>query len=88
MKSGYRPPYAGARRGILPEHPTYWPVTPDIEAAVKLLVEAGQVEYEPSFARGTGGQFAVEAPALELVASEPTPPPAPAAAAFARKKGR
>lgn len=87
MKAGCRPPYVGARRGVLPEYPTYWQVTSDIEAAVELLVADGQVEYEPCFARGAGGHFAVQGPelALQQVAVAPAGPPA---AAFARKKGR
>jgi hypothetical protein len=88
MKTGCRPPYAGARRGVLPEHPTYWDVTPDIEAAVALLAEDGQVEYEPSFARGAGGQFAIAAaePALALVAAAPPAPASPNP--YARKGGK
>lgn len=91
MKAGCRPPYAGARHGVLPEHPAYWMVTADIEPAVALLVEDGQVEYEPSFARGAGGLFAQAAPAPELalqaVEAAPAPRPTPAPS-FARKGGK
>jgi hypothetical protein len=64
MKAGCRPPYVGARRGVLPEYPVYWEVTPDIEAAVALLVKDGQVEYELHLARGPGGTFT--GPAVQL----------------------
>lgn len=64
MKAGCRPPYVGARRGVLPEHPVYWEVSPDIEAAIDLLVKDGQVEYEPNIARGPGGAFT--GPAVQL----------------------
>jgi hypothetical protein len=73
MKPGCRPPYVGARRGILPEHPHYWSVTEDIEPAVDLLVRGGEAEYEPVHAtRGQGGQFV---PALELQPVTPAAAP-------------
>jgi hypothetical protein len=65
MKQGCRPPYVGARRGVLPEYPTYWDVTEDIAPAIELLVADGQIEYEPCLARGAGGLFT--GPALQTV---------------------
>lgn len=79
---------------LAPEHPTYWTVPESVSAAVDQLVEDGQVEYEPSFARGAGGLFAQATPvpelALQVVEAQPAPRPAPPAPSFARKgsKGR
>lgn len=83
MKAGCRPVYTGARAGVVPEYPVYWEVTPDIEPAVALLVEGGQIEYEPNISRAGNGTFSV-APELQLqtvvVESQDRP--------FARKNGR
>lgn len=85
MKAGHRPIIIDC--AFVSEHPTYWHVPESASAAVELLVEAGQIEYEPTFARGAGGQFA-PAPELALqVVAEPAAPAAPPAAAFSRKKG-
>jgi hypothetical protein len=63
---------------FVPEHPTYWHVPEGASAAVELLVEAGDVEYEPGLARSPNGHFT--GPAVQL---------APAVAgAPARGKGR
>ncbi len=71
MKPGCRPPYVGARRGVLPEYPTYWDVTADIEPAIALMVADGQVEYEVSLARGVAGLFTGPAVQLQAVCDEP-----------------
>lgn len=73
MKPGCRPPYVNARIGMLPEHPTYWIVPESITAAVELLVSAGQVEYEPSYARGAAGTFVPE-PALQVMGADEAAP--------------
>lgn len=67
MKAGHRPIIIDC--AFVPEHPTYWSVPDSASAAVELLVEAGQVEYEPSIARGTGGMFT--GPAVQLAPVEP-----------------
>ncbi len=51
---------------FVPAHPTYWTVPESASAAVELLVADGQVEYEPNYARGAGGAFAVQ-PQLQAV---------------------
>ncbi len=71
MKAGCRPPYVGARRGVLPEHPAYWQVTPDIADAVALLVKGGQAEYEPVLSRSPNGHFTGPAVQLATVDVEP-----------------
>lgn len=77
MKPGVRPIVVGGCQ-LVPEFPTYWDVPADDAAGVALLVEDGQVEYEPVFARGAnGGDFA---PALQTVQVAARPP--------ARGKGR
>ncbi len=47
---------------FVPEHPAYWLVPESASAGVALLVEAGQVEYEPSYTRTE-----IAGPALQLV---------------------
>jgi hypothetical protein len=74
MKPGCRPPYVGARRGLLPEYPVYWTVTDDIEAAIQLLVSDGQIEFEPCLARGASGLFTGPALQLETVPASPVAP--------------
>jgi hypothetical protein len=78
MKPGVRPIVL---RGyiLVPEYPTYWAVPEDASASVELLVNDGQVEFEPSFARGVGGTFA---PALAL---DPVTPDADTPKPFGRK---
>lgn len=80
MKAGHRPIIVEC--AIVPEHPTYWHVPESASAAVALLVEAGQVEYEPAFARTDGGQFAVQA------AVAPVAPAGGGTRPFARKGPR
>ncbi|MES2384524.1 MAG: hypothetical protein V4593_08240 [Pseudomonadota bacterium] len=78
MKAGVRPIILES--AFVPEYPTYWVVSESASAGVELLVADGQLEYEPSFARGAGGQFVPE-PALALqLAQSPRP--------FARKGQR
>jgi hypothetical protein len=67
---------------LVPEYPTYWNVPDNASAAVELLAKDGQLEYEPSFARGAGGTFA---PALALT---PVTPDADAPKPFGRKGAR
>lgn len=73
MKAGCRPIYAGARIGLVPEHPAYWAVPDSIAAAVELLASDGQVEYEPSYARGAAGTFVPE-PALQVMGMDEAAP--------------
>ncbi len=77
MKEGRRPIVLGGAT-LVPEHPTYWPVPAADAAAVEQLVSDGRVEYEPEFARGAAGQFAV--PGLQAVERAPNP------GKFSRKK--
>ncbi len=67
MKSGFRPVVLGGCT-LVPEHPAYWAVPACESAAIQQLVDAGRVEYEPEFARGAAGQFAV--PGLQVVERE------------------
>jgi hypothetical protein len=62
MKAGCRPIIIDC--AFVPEHPTYWHVPESASAAVELLVEAGDVEYEPSLARSQNGFFT--GPAVQL----------------------
>ncbi len=87
MKPGVRPiVLPGAI--MVPEHPSYWDVPANASASIALLVEDGQVEYEPAFSRSEGGQFAV--PALQPVVPSAPRAPAPSGASkpFARKAPR
>lgn len=77
MKQGCRPVVLGGVQ-LVPEHPTYWLVPASDAAAVEQLVEDGRAEYEPEFARGAAGQFAV--PGLQAVERAPNP------GKFSRKK--
>lgn len=82
MKAGHRPIIIDC--AFVPEHPTYWHVPESASAAVELLVEDGQVEYEPGYARAAGGLFTGPAVALQPVAAADAPR-APAGKPFARK---
>jgi len=78
MKPGVRPVcLSGAV--LAPEYPTYWAVSQADAAAVALLVQDGQVEYEPAYARGA------MAPPTEVTVQPVVTRPAPPARAFQRK---
>jgi hypothetical protein len=72
LKPGVRTVILGGI-SLAPEYPTYWNVPADDSAAVELLVESGQAEYEPEFARAPGGEFTSPALQQVQVAQRPAP---------------
>lgn len=71
MKPGVRPIIIDC--SFVPDYPVYWSVPESASAAVALLVQDGQIEYEPAMARrGDDGQFAVQT-ALQPVAAATKP---------------
>ncbi len=79
MKPGCRPVIIDC--ALVPEYPTYWPVVDSASAAVELLVQDGQVEYEANVSRSSAGTFAV-------ATLQPVAPATAAPAPFARKGGK
>jgi hypothetical protein len=67
MKNGHRPVVLAGGTWLVPEHPAYWAVPVAERDAIDQLVEAGQIEYAPDFAR-TGD---VAVPQVQVVEVAP-----------------
>ncbi len=57
---------------IVPEYPKYWCVPASASAAVEMLVQDGQIEYEPAYVRAPMVEPALQT--VDVAASRPVMP--------------